>query len=198
MEFIDLLQCLPGGVAADLGLSTYFFGMLEIFHRYPPTLIMVIRRYMAAAFGACLAFGGLPAARAATSATITASGTVPGTCEVSPADILMTPDPTGTELGGGSSAVLGNNNGGSFTLSPVQLTAPVPLTNGSYEPVLIIYNGASNLLASTSSAGSNYSSPNPLSVGTSKPVLAQVTMDDGSPLPPGNYSLSATLSCVSN
>jgi len=136
-------------------------------------------------------------AQAATSGTITATGTVPATCSVNGASISMSPTSTSNSaLSGKSSAVAISTNGTAtnFTLSSPTVVSKPPGSTLTTSNVVLIADLAGGT-GSFTAGGTSFTQPSPLS----STVTFTATVGDpvsSTPLTPGNYSISSTLTCV--
>jgi len=144
-------------------------------------------------------------AEAATSGAITATGSVPAVCSVTGANIAMSQ--LGTMNGdysflSGSNATLApistNGNNTTFTLSSVSLTKPTG-SNASSSSIEAFINPVSNVTALSSGktivSGSSFTATTPFDSTVTYSAKVK-TVSSSTPLTPGTYTLSSTLTCI--
>ena len=129
-------------------------------------------------------------AQAATSGTITATGTVPVACSVSGADIAMTKrDPT-LLLGTATNVAYTTGSSTTFSFSTPTLAAPGGFAGGG--AIYLMKNNTEVAYTLTNGNSNTYTVPR-IESGVFG-YKAQVEADLA--LIPGNYTLTTTLTCV--
>ena len=138
-------------------------------------------------------------AQAATSGSITATGTIPATCSVNGGSITMTPNSTNISMSGISSSLGISSTGSSttFSLTAPTLTKPAGSTveNGIISGNITIPGKASQQLISTlTTPGSKVIDGN-----ISGGIVFNATINNATAtLAPGTYALASTLSCITD
>lgn len=153
---------------------------------------------------ACLA----PSAAMAVTAEITATGTIPAACSVQGANIVMNTinQPSGIELAGFAGGLNFNGNGANpvFILSQPTLTrsdsrpGSTPVNDNAVARVDVLL-GENNLLlrASTLFPEEPFIAPDAFTT-ESGAIDVRITQKTLNVLIPGNYTVSATLSCFTD
>ena len=146
----------------------------------------------------CL-FAAAPAMAGPTSAQIEARGTMPATCEVGGAQINLTGAAGSPLMAGRGEAFVSTNGKSVLSLSEVTLEAPqgargifAAITLGSEGNFLISQNSARTDLYPKSSRIET-----PLLVNPTVEAVVKTESKD-SPLPAGFYSVTSTLTCLSD
>ena len=151
----------------------------------------------------------MPSVHAATSGTITATGTVPATCSVSGADIAMTYDATIKTLSGYSAYIPVTANGSStiFTLTKPSATFPSGANNvygtmtSDFRTGTPSSPGSDSLMGGSITTRSSSPSISSTYTGNYSGVVrftGYVADDYYAALPAGSYTLNSTFTCVAN
>lgn len=142
---------------------------------------------------AAVALGGSGALVAATTDTLSATGTVPNTCSVVGDTVAMTLQSDGSLSGTKtpSNVALTASGPAVFNLSPVAITG------GGIGPkmaTLKASSGPDNVISASSIGGGTLDAANAVSYGGL--TLTATLAGQGMPVAPGSYTLTSTLSCT--
>ena len=153
----------------------------------------------------------MPSVHAATSGTITATGTVPATCSVSGADIAMTYTQVIQTLEGYSAYIPVTTNGSNtiFTLTKPSATFPNGTPNNVNGSIDINYrNGTPSSLGTWLDTRGGAISTNSSTPSVSETFTGNftgvvrfggfVSAANSAALPAGSYTLNSTFTCVAN
>jgi len=133
----------------------------------------------------------MPSVHAATSATITATGTVPVACSVNGANITMAKNDAQTLQGVATNVAYTTGSATIFSLSTPTLNAPSGY--GGYGFIALVKDNNAVVYASSNGGGQSYTVPGAESgVFTYEAGVIGTTEE----LKPGVYTVSSTLTCV--
>ena len=159
-----------------------------------------MKRFLIAALSCstCL-FAAAPAMAGPTSAQIEATGTMPATCEVGGAQIELKGDAGSPLMAGRGEAFVSTNGKSVLSLSEVTLEAP----RGASGIIAAITLGSEGIGIISQNTNGNGVYPKFSRIET--PLLVNPTVDavvrtdkENTPLPAGFYSVTSTLTCLSD